>query len=62
VPDAVDAAVFPQQRTEREPVIDLVPRDARGEQLRACDDTVRTRRQLGERGLYRADFSGHWPY
>jgi hypothetical protein len=62
VPDAIDATVFPQQRTEGEPVIDLVPRDPRREQLHARHDPVRARRQLRERRFYRADFSGHWPY
>jgi hypothetical protein len=54
--------VFPQQRTEGEPVIDLVPRDPCGEQLRARDDTMRPPRHFGQRRFYRADFSGHWPY
>jgi hypothetical protein len=62
VADAIDAAVLPQQGTEGEPVIDLIPRDARREQLAAGHHAMRRPRELSEYRLYGADFSGHWPY
>ena len=62
VPHAVDPTMLSKQRARPEPLLDLIARDPRAKQLRPGDYPMRSRSQLTDDGLYRADFCGHWPH
>jgi hypothetical protein len=57
MPDAIDASVLPQQRTDGDAVLDLGRRDPRAQQLRPRDDAVRAGRDPGDLSSSAASWS-----